>query len=36
MKKLMATLILSGLATSVSAAGIHIEDGWRIHENPKR
>ena len=28
MKKLMATLILAGLATSVSAAGIHIEDGW--------
>ena len=24
----MATLILAGLATSVSAAGIHIEDGW--------
>ncbi len=30
MKKLMATLILAGLATSVSAAGIHIEDGWHV------
>ena len=30
MKKLMATLILAGLATSVSAAGIHLKTVGRV------
>ncbi len=48
MKKLLAAVMMAGLAGAVSAAGVHVEDGWarttveayenrrRVHENPQR
>ncbi len=28
MKKLLAAVMMAGLAGAVSAAGVHVEDGW--------